>query len=288
LLIGYNRVTKEERLCSRKRLKPRRFLTALLVTILVISALVIRIMCFPESPKGRVDIAIYAGRGTWNDSIQALEKMFGWMNYTVELIEADRINNNGLDGFGIVCIPGGNMYDYAQDLSDRGRENVRNFVQNGGGYIGICGGAYFAAERMSWRGNQMPVSSLCLFPGSAIGPIDEIMPYPNYTMCKVNIVNHTHSITDSEGDSEWMLYYWGPALIPNINARITILGAYDKGNQTAMLAFGYGKGRVFLVGTHPEIEEGGDRDGVSFGDEFDDEGSEWPLMGKTVLWLTDR
>lgn len=31
-----------------------------------------------------------------------------------------------------------------------------------------------------------------------------------------------------------------------------------------MLALDYGLGRVFLIGTHPEIEEDSERDGVAF------------------------
>jgi len=42
-----------------------------------------------------------------------------------------------------------------------------------------------------------------------------------------------------------------------------------------MLAFDYGLGRVFLIGTHPEIEEDSERD---------DQGSDWELIRKAVLW----
>ena len=42
--------------------------------------------------------------------------------------------------------------------------------------------------------------------------------------------------------------------------------------------------RLPLVGTHPEVEEDSERDGVAFGDELDDEGSDWELMEKAVLW----
>jgi len=51
-----------------------------------------------------------------------------------------------------------------------------------------------------------------------------------------------------------------------------------------MLAFDYGLGRVFLIGTHPEIEEDSERDGVDFADELDDQGSDWDLMRKATLW----
>lgn len=258
--------------------------TAISLTFLLSISIMIALIWNYTHLGSKADIAIYAGRGTWDLSVQALERMFFWMNYTVELIGADYIDTVGLATFRILVIPGGDMYEYAQDISPKGKEIIRTFVQDGGGYIGICGGAYFASEEVFWQGNQLPMTPLGLFAGTATGPIDEITSYPNYTMCKVNIINHDHPVTESERDSEWMLYYWGPALTPNRDANIAILGNYDRGNQTAMLAFDYYKGKVFLVSTHPEIEEDNDRDGVSFGNELDDQGSDWDLMQKAVLW----
>lgn len=283
------RVTKDSQSSGRKRTKLLKILLILLVNALVVSiAITIALNWNLESLGEKIDVAIYAGAGTWDDSVHALEKMFNWMNYTVRPVTADYINNNGLAAFRILCIRGGSMYDYAQDISSKGKENIKNFVNNGGGYVGICGGAYFASERVVWRGSQMAITPLGLFQGSTIGPVNEIMPYPNYTMCKVNIVNHAHPITNSEGEFEWILYYWGPALIPNVNTNATILGNYNEGNRTAMLAFEQGDGKVFLIGTHPEIEEDSGRDGVSFGDEFNDQGSEWELMQKAVLWCLGK
>lgn len=229
-------------------------------------------------------VALYSGKGTWEESVQAAEKMFQWMGYKVALVNADYINNEGLDNFSILVIPGGNMYQYSQDISSEGNENIKNFIRNGGCYIGICGGAYFASEKVIWQGNRLPMTPLGVFPGTAEGPINEIAPYPNYTMSKVIIVDSTHPITQSEPDSAWMLYYWGPMLMPNRDANITILGRYEIGNQAMMLAFDYDLGRVFLISTHPEIEEDSERDKVAFADELDDQGSDWELMRKAVLW----
>jgi len=234
------------------------------------------------------DVALYSDQGTWDESVQAAEKMFQWMGYTVALVNADYINNRGLYSFSILCIPGGNMYQYGQNISLIGKESIKNFIRNGGGYIGICGGAYFASEKVIWQGEQLPMTPLGIFPGTAEGPIKEIVPSRDYGMCKVNIVNSTHPITQSEPDSAWMLYYWGPALMPNENVTITILGKYDIGNLPTMLAFEYDLGRVFLIGTHPEIEEGSDRDGVDFANKLDDKGSDWELMRNAVLWCLKK
>jgi len=55
-----------------------------------------------------------------------------------------------------------------------------------------------------------------------------------------------------------------------------------------MVAFEYGKGRVFLSGPHPEIEVDSDRDGSNKFNTLSDEGSEWPLLLAVMKWLNAR
>ena len=235
----------------------------------------------PMSPEEKVEIAIYAGDGASEISIKAAMNMFKWMGYTASAV-AGQDFDDGLSHFRLLCFPGGDMYQYAQSISSAGREEIRNFVRSGGGYIGICGGAYFAGERVIWQRAELPMRPLGLFSGTTQGPIDSIAPYPNCTMCKVNIIDRLHPITQSSPDHEWIIYCYGPAFIPSIH--MDILARYEIGNQPAMLAFDYGLGRGFLIGVHPEIEEDSNRDGVTFGDDFDDIGSDWELMRKAVIW----
>lgn len=225
-------------------------------------------------------IALYAGEGTWDESVRACQNMFLWMDHTVSLVYADDINRGDLADFSILCIPGGNMYQYAQDISAAGKEKIRTFILNGGGYLGICGGAYFASERVIWQGSPLSMVPLEIFSGTAEGPLNEIVQYPHYTMCTITLDT---PFVQSEFDSACMLYYWGPALQPDTD-EVDILGRYEIGGSPAVVAFDYGLGRVFLIGAHPEIEEDLDRDGVTFADELDDEGSDWDFMKMAVLW----
>ncbi|MBE9511880.1 MAG: hypothetical protein IMY71_13500, partial [Bacteroidetes bacterium] len=208
------------------------------------------------------DIALYSDSGCWEESVIAAQNMFLWMGYTVELVNSEYINEKGLNDFKLLCIPGGDMYRYSQDLSQDGKKKIKNFINDGGSYIGICGGAYFASETVIWQGNQLSMTPLGLFQGSAEGTIDSIVPYPQRGMCQVNIVDTVHAITHSISTPQWILYYWGPVLKPK-TSEVTILGKYSAVNQPAILAFDYGQGRVFITGTHPEIEEDSDRDGVT-------------------------
>lgn len=247
-------------------------------------------------PKETSHIALYSEKGTWDKSVTALKNMFEWMNMPVTMIDADYVNNNALDSFKIICFPGGNMFQYSQNISSDGLDKIRKFIKNGGSYIGICGGAYFSAEKIVWQGNQLPMNTLGIFDGTAQGTIDEIVPYPQRDMCKVVITDTLHPIIKNIPRNQWILYYWGPVLKTD-NPENKVLGRYDAVGLPAVIAFKYGEGKVFITGTHPEMEEDSDRDGVVFPDtiinkihyygeeQLDDMGSDWIMMKNAVDWL---
>jgi glutamine amidotransferase-like uncharacterized protein len=86
------------------------------------------------------------------------------------------------------------LYQYAQDLTQEGIEEIRQYILQRRGYSGICGNAYFSGERIVWQEKQLPMNVLGIFSGVAQYPINEIAPYPQCTMCEVNIVNTSHPI----------------------------------------------------------------------------------------------
>ncbi|MBU1938071.1 hypothetical protein KKG05_11790, partial [bacterium] len=75
------------------------------------------------------DVALYSDQGAWDESVRALKNMFQWMNYSVALIDADYLNERGLNTFRVLCIPGGDMYQYSQDISSDGKESIRDFIR---------------------------------------------------------------------------------------------------------------------------------------------------------------
>jgi glutamine amidotransferase-like uncharacterized protein len=234
------------------------------------------------------DIGLYTGGGTWSESIPALKSMFHWMGYSVtELFPEDMVHDE-LSNFKVICFPGGDMFQYAQDIGHDGIANLRQALWDGTGYIGICGGAYFAASRVQWLGNPLSMISLNLFSGQAQGPHDVIVSYPDYNMCTVNITDTVHAITASLEPVMRILYYWGPSFTPDASAQVSILGRYEANDRAAMLAFLYGKGRIFIIGTHPEIEEDSDRDHCHFAEGLEDEGSDWNLMERAAAWCTGK
>ena len=56
----------------------------------------------------------------------------------------------GLSGYDVVIFSGGSGGKQANTIGLSGREQVHRFVEAGGGYVGICAGAYLACSGFSW------------------------------------------------------------------------------------------------------------------------------------------
>jgi len=55
-----------------------------------------------------------------------------------------------LQQFDVLLFPGGSGSGQAKALGKYGRDQVRSFVRDGGGYVGICAGGYLAANNYDW------------------------------------------------------------------------------------------------------------------------------------------
>ncbi len=60
------------------------------------------------------------------------------------------VREGALSAFDVAIFPGGSGSGQAKALAEGGREAVREFVGGGGGYVGICAGAYLAANNYTW------------------------------------------------------------------------------------------------------------------------------------------
>ena len=207
------------------------------------------------------NVALYSGRGVWDEGKMALIQMFRAYDFSIDTVNADYINSGSLEHYNLLVIPGGWAVNYRRDINSTGISNIRNFVQNGGVYLGICAGAYFAANTVEWRGRTYSYP-LSLFNGVASGPIDTIASWPNYSITSINV----------HDSNEWVLYYGGPYFYGNIFDTIAL---YNINNKSAIIQLNYGRGIVILSGVHPEIEEDSDRDSTDFASELPDSGSDW-------------
>jgi glutamine amidotransferase-like uncharacterized protein len=231
------------------------------------------------------DVLIYSGTGTWSDGVIAFEKFLEFKGLTWYECDDLYIENNELvSNFDVIFFPGGDFTLYANNINSVGIQHIRDFVNEGGSYLGICGGGYFACDQVSWRGQTLDMP-LDLFNGSGFGPIDEIAPYFEYDMTSITM-NESNPINQYEHPNESILYYGGAAFYPYEEQEIEMIGSYDSyNNDTAILNFNYGNGRVLLCSPHPEVEEDSSRDNTSFADELSDAGTDWNILWTSLDWL---
>jgi len=268
----------------------RRIVVLTIATLLVLTPLHVTSAAAQTIPTdlSGINIALYYGdESSSTSSRTGLQFMFSWMNASVDILYASDINDGDLTDYDMIAVPGGWAGTYNVDLAGKGITEIRNFVGNGGAFFGVCAGAYFACDKLQWEGGflEYPMN---LYEGYGIGPIEEIASWPNYAMAEI-VINRTSPLIDLTGEpaNHSVMYYGGPWFDTTDQEEVHTLATYTANNESAMIAFEYGEGRVFLSGPHPEWEEDSNRDNVSWDNEFDDEGSEWNMMLSVALWLVE-
>jgi len=227
-------------------------------------------------------VAIYNDAGAWEDSVTAFENFLDYKDMTWEEVTGRDINNNDLSSlYDVIYIPGGDSAQYKRKIRSSGRQHIRDLVSGGGGYIGICAGAYYACDKIIWEGTTYD-NPLNLYNGWGIGALDEIMPWDYARMTNLTTISN-HPINQYEPSMERVVY-WGGCRFEG--GSYSTLATYDEvDDEPAAITCTYGSGRVVLFGPHPEIDENSDRDGSDWASVFYDHGSEWPWLWTTMDWL---
>jgi glutamine amidotransferase-like uncharacterized protein len=152
---------------------------------------------------------------------------------------------------------GGICRQWDLNLGERGIKKIRNYVFNGGQYIGFCAGAYFACQESCFTlNNQSPIEkrrALALFSGRAVGPI-----FPTQESSSVaSTCALTVSFKVEEIFQKGLLYYQeGPLFnVEDSSPHVEVIGRYQDlpSCPAAILLCRAGKGRAFLSGVHPEF-----------------------------------
>lgn len=102
--------------------------------------------CLPEKAD-RLRVAIYDDDGSISSSGHGplwLMQSIRHLTSEVCLINAADIKDGALSNADVVVFGGGSSSRQGKSLGHGGRQMVRDFIENGGGYVGICAGAFLA------------------------------------------------------------------------------------------------------------------------------------------------
>jgi glutamine amidotransferase-like uncharacterized protein len=110
----------------------------------------------PGLPIRPQKIAFYVGSGTdpWCYN-ELRNNILAWADFELTDLDDQDIRNGKLNGFDLLIIPGSPDAGecYYRGLGNRGYDNIRGFIAEGGRYFGVCGGAYFPLSAIDQKSN---------------------------------------------------------------------------------------------------------------------------------------
>ncbi len=197
-----------------------------------------------------IRVAIYNDTGVWGSGIDAIMLYLKSRGISFSLINATAIKNGGLENFTILIMPGGWAYDYWLALGYKGNEMIKEFVKDGGAYLGICAGAYYASKAIMWEAGIYHYSL-------GIANLVAIGPKKNYTWPSEIIlkINSTEKGIKLGFNKTFNAVYIGGPEFGYLSKNITVLAVYGDDGKPAIVLTGYGKGKIALSGIHLEVRE---------------------------------
>jgi glutamine amidotransferase-like uncharacterized protein len=194
---------------------------------------------------GVAPILLFNGAGTSPGDVAALEKILSRERLKYSTVNSTRFNGMGesqIREYRLLIVPGGNFEHIGNSLSSSTTANIRNAIQNGLNYLGICAGAFFA-------GNS-PYNGLNLTSG---------LRFDFYAAEARGIRKAAVAITAAGGQT--LDQYWEDG--PQLTGWGAVVGKYPDGTP-ALVEGTFGNGWVILTGVHPEAPESWRR-GMNFG-----------------------
>ncbi len=198
------------------------------------------------SASGRIAL-VYDGPGVCPESCaQSAADIATQVGYQVRMVGPQALREGATIGearafFRNVAVwiqPGGVSVTAARAMTSTLKIAIRDFVGQGGGYVGFCAGAFLSTPMVG----TTTTPGLGIFPG-----VTEL--YSNYKRFP-----HEHGVSIER--MNWAgrvrhIYFEGGPIIRNFHPSVEVIATYDSGQVGAARAT-FGRGRVFITGAHPE------------------------------------
>ena len=152
-------------------------------------------------------------------------------HYSITIFTKEQCNPETLRGFDIIAFPGGigDASSYDKFFRRKAQNTVADFVANGGRYLGICMGAY-------WAGSHY------------FDILDGVEPvqYINRDTADIRRPYGTVAPVTWRGQKQNIFFYDGCALIGD-TTKFDTVATYANGDPMAII-----QNRIGLIGCHPE------------------------------------
>jgi glutamine amidotransferase-like uncharacterized protein/N-formylglutamate amidohydrolase len=207
-----------------------------------------------------LDVAVYRGTGASASRDVLIKALRSRPGLNVRDVSADEIRDGKLQGARVLIHPGGSGSGQGKALGEEGRRIVRDFVKEGGGYVGVCAGAYLATCDYDW--------SLHILDAKVV---DRQHWNRGFGTVEVSLSPQGRQLLAVNRDRVSIYYHQGPLLAPAENPDIPDYDALARfeteivkngapagvmHGTTAMTQSVFHKGRVFCFSPHPERTDG--------------------------------
>jgi glutamine amidotransferase-like uncharacterized protein len=193
-------------------------------------------------------VAVFADAGTNHLLNRNIVKLLESGGTRCLVMDRSRISSKQLSGIGAYIVPGGFSTFQNAATGDTGLAAIREFVESGGRYLGICAGAYMATRDVFWEEEHFPYP-LDLYDGTAEGALDDVAAWPGDTGVSLKLTE-AGRLRGLEAEAEGKFYYkGGPRFHGGTN--FTVLARYQDGSA-AIITRPFGNGEVVLNGIHYE------------------------------------
>lgn len=196
---------------------------------------------------------LYDDAGADGFSVRAATHYFRKFGEVRPVSAEQVIDGACFDGADAVIMPGGADMPYCDKLNGAGNHRLRQFVEQGGLYIGICAGAYYGCRDIAFhQGRPDEICArreLAFYEGTAIGSIAAFGPYYDETIQSAATV----SVTGPD-QKTYRAYYFGGCYFTDGDEAAHVLARYSDLPDTppAIIVKNIGRGRVILSGVHFE------------------------------------
>lgn len=216
-----------------------------------------------KKPLGPQKVAILDDTGSAGAHV--FTGIFKKSPYRAHYLTGRDIRNGALKGFKLLILPAGDAALQSKALSQSGKQKIVRYVKKGGGYLGICAGAYLG---MYWF---VPHAQLSAGKGKGYGGKTISMWNRGVGPVKMSLLPKGVQLFGRSLKQARVHFQNGPIikrLSSSKNSNFAILARYDtelayfpvqRGTMAktpAMVKTTYGKGRVILMSPHPEFTEG--------------------------------
>ena len=238
---------------------------------------------------GRSDelqVAVYDGAGTGASRSQLNTVINSAPGMTQYQIGAAEMRPDILSQFDVIAFPGGSGSKQAGAIGAEGREAIREYVNMGGGVIGVCAGAYLCSAHYEW---SLDLIDSKVFTGSVEipGKGKKQLWYRGKADIDIELSPEGEDLFGKKGIPKNFVvrYANGPIISPKGSDELedylvlawfrseTGLWEPQKGtmiNTPAIVSGNFGKGRIVSISPHPEATQ-----------------ALHPIITQSILWTAD-